>query len=628
MIPPPAPVNLGTFRVVHEGPFVAGIRTTVQLEYVVGPAGLSAGARIRVGVPNTGWEQPVPPQQRYWDELVQGAARRLAPFHPVNTTASVEAREGAVVVLDVMERMLTPDEDPAIAYWRWWITATIEGSNLKPGDVLRITYGDRRFGSEGVRVQTFIEDQVNVVAFIQPTPDGEFFQIQASPWYLDVIAGPASRANVVARSTFSEPDVPVRISVTDACQCRPADDKPVLLDVAGQAVRCRPGESQSVRFFSNKLSGLSAVEPRSKKIWGKVNPSIALPPDGLRLFWGDLHAQSEHHVMHSQKMDFRQGGWSKGISCGSVDDCYAYAREIAMLDFVALTDQGACLTSDWEMCQAKVREHHRPGEFVTFKAYEAGAPVGHRNVIYVTDTIEPPLDAGKFSNFHPPVLYDYYRERRDVILIPHHVKTWTDWSYHDPHLEPVMEIYSCWGQSEWPGTDLWAKGITPGGGAQAAFQRGYRMGMMASSDNHVGMPGRSYFGDRQAHTPFKGGLCAVWARELSREAVIDAIRSRRCYGTTGSRMIVRFSMDDHPMGSAYRPAGEKARASIEVHATGEIRLIEVVGPRGTAHIITCRRGETVANETIELPVVRGGYYYVRITQSDGERAWTSPIFFD
>jgi hypothetical protein len=57
-------------------------------------------------------------------------------------------------------------------------------------------------------------------------------------------------------------------------------------------------------------------------------------------------------------------------------------------------------------------------------------------------------------------------------------------------------------------------------------------------------------------------------------------------------------------------------------------LIEVVGPRGTAHIITCRRGETVANETIELPVVRGGYYYVRITQSDGERAWTSPIFFD
>ena len=40
-------------------------------------------------------------------------------------------------VTDVMERMLTPDEDPAIAYWRWWITATLEGTSLRAGDVVR-----------------------------------------------------------------------------------------------------------------------------------------------------------------------------------------------------------------------------------------------------------------------------------------------------------------------------------------------------------------------------------------------------------------------------------------------------------------------------------------------------------
>ena len=64
-------------------------------------------------MPNTGWERPVPPQQRYWDELVQGVPP-TSPFHPVNTTALVQNREGAVVVLDVMECMLAPDEDPAI----------------------------------------------------------------------------------------------------------------------------------------------------------------------------------------------------------------------------------------------------------------------------------------------------------------------------------------------------------------------------------------------------------------------------------------------------------------------------------------------------------------------------------
>src|ERR1051326_6576928 len=104
-IPPQAPTSLGTFQMCHDGPFVAGMRTSVRFQYRAGEAGLRRGGRLRFGVPNTGWQQPVPPQQRYWDELVQGADRRLAPFHPVNTTAAIEGSAGAVAVLDVMERM-------------------------------------------------------------------------------------------------------------------------------------------------------------------------------------------------------------------------------------------------------------------------------------------------------------------------------------------------------------------------------------------------------------------------------------------------------------------------------------------------------------------------------------------
>jgi hypothetical protein len=39
-------------------------------------------------------------------------------------------------------------------------------------------------------------------------------------------------------------------------------------------------------------------------------------------------------------------------------------------------------------------------------------------------------------------------------------------------------------------------------------------------------------------------------------------------------------------------------------------------------------GEDRFSATIELPVTRGGHYYLRITQADGERAWTSPVFID
>lgn len=583
MIPAQAPAELGQFRVLHDGPFVAGMHAEMSFAYEVGEAVLAAGGKIRVGLPNTGWQEPVPPQQRYWDELVQGIARRLAPFHPTNTTANATGPNGVNIVLEVMERMLAPDEDPAIAYWRWWITATVEGGDLKRGDVIRITYRGR--------VQTFVEQRINVVAFIRPG-DGPFYMLGGSPWFFDVVAGPAARANVVVPSTHDGVEIAPRISVTDVCHCRPRGANIELV------AKCR------------------------------ANPSVRVASDGLRLFWGDLHAQSEHHVMHSQKKDFRQGGWSKGISCGTVDECYEYARQISMLDFVALTDQGACLTDAWEFCQSKVREHNAPGRFVTFKGYEAGAPNGHRNVIYVSDEIEAPLDAKRFSSFAPQVLYDYYRERGDAILIPHHVKTWTDWSFHDPELEPLMEIYSCWGQSESPEMTLWDKGTTPGAGAWAAFERGYRMGMIASSDNHVGMPGRSYPGDRQAHTPFKGGLCAIWAEELTRESLFAAMKQRRCYGTTGARIIVRFSVNDLPMGSAVAMSGGAIRVAIEVVGTDELRAVEIVAAGRAIRALPIPRGENRMATMVELPVKPGDHFYLRISQIDGERAWTSPIFID
>jgi hypothetical protein len=479
-----------------------------------------------------------------------------------------------------------------------------------------------------VRVQTFVEDRINVVAFARSGRDAPVLMLQGSPRYLDVIAGPAVRANVVRPSVHAGGEVPVRISLTDASHCQPAGQASVALHAGERGISCTPGVAQQLIVTASRIGEIRVVDRATQKTWGAPNPSVPMAADNLRLFWGDLHAQSEHHVMHSQNMNFRQRGWSKGISCGTVDECYAYAREVALLDFVALTDQGACLTEAWEFCQAKVREYHEPGRFVTFKGYEAGAPNGHRNVIYVSDEIEPPLDAKRFSNFAPRVLYDYYRERGDAILIPHHVKTWTDWSFHDPQLEPLMEIYSCWGQSESPDMTLWNKGMTPGAGAWAAYERGYRMGLIASSDNHVGMPGRSFPGDRQAHTPFKGGLCAIWAEELTRESLFNAMKQRRCYGTTGARMVVRFSIDDQPMGSTVARKGQKISAAVEIVGTDELCAVEIVAAARVLQSLQLRRGENRLATKVELPAAAGDHFYLRVTQVDGERAWTSPIFIE
>jgi hypothetical protein len=176
--------------------------------------------------------------------------------------------------------------------------------------------------------------------------------------------------------------------------------------------------------------------------------------------------------------------------------------------------------------------------------------------------------------------------------------------------------------------------MTPGAGAWEALRRGYRLGMIASSDNHVGMPGRSYPHDRQIHTPFPGGLAAVWAPELTREAIFDAVRARRCYGTTGARIILEFSVDGEPMGGELQVDDARAPRKIRVHARGTdvITRLEILRNGQVVHtaLPEPRQAEDILSlEWQDDAAIQGtAFYYVRLQQADGEMAWSSPIWVD
>ncbi len=93
----------------------------------------------------------------------------------------------------------------------------------------------------------------------------------------------------------------------------------------------------------------------------------------------------------------------------------------------------------------------------------------------------------------------------------------------------------------------------------------YKFGVVGSTDSHTGLATAqedNFFGKHSGSEPgpermthpvacFEGtcvmgweqvaaGLAAVWARENTREAIFDAMERRETYGTTGSRMTVRF----------------------------------------------------------------------------------------
>ena len=107
---------------------------------------------------------------------------------------------------------------------------------------------------------------------------------------------------------------------------------------------------------------------------------------------------------------------------------------------------------------------------------------------------------------HIEEVYEAYRGT-DTVITAHVGGEHSDLQYHDPHLEPAVEVTSDHGTFEWI--------------LQETFERNYRMGFFGGSDSHNGRPGGDTPGFQHRRYA-KAGLAAVYARELSIESVLDA----------------------------------------------------------------------------------------------------------
>src|SRR5262249_36476665 len=146
-------------------------------------------------------------------------------------------------------------------------------------------------------------------------------------------------------------------------------------------------------------------------------------------------------------------------------------------------------------------------------------------------------------------------------------------AWHNPQLQRQIEIFSDHRRSE-----DWANKF---------LEKGYRVGIMASTDNHAGNAG---FGVRRGQvergeggeglskiSPAEKGtaLVAAYAAELTREGVFQALYHRATYATTGSRIILEFQIDGAPMGSELR-VKKAPRIVAMAEGTAAIRTMRLV----------------------------------------------------
>lgn len=183
----------------------------------------------------------------------------------------------------------------------------------------------------------------------------------------------------------------------------------------------------------------------------------------------------------------------------------------------------------------------------------------------------------------------------------------------------------------------------------------YKLGIIASTDDHTAKPGSVDEDRTEISWPCHGGLVAVHAEGNTREQIWEALRARRVYGTSGAKIVLWFEVvTDRGRGCMGSTLASGTRPLLLMRARGEnghrIARFDVIKNGVLYAQVTPvgRLGEfraTFVDPTFDA----NAYYYVRAVQEDtrtwyrsdfdlngapmekyslGERAWSSPVWVE
>ncbi len=161
----------------------------------------------------------------------------------------------------------------------------------------------------------------------------------------------------------------------------------------------------------------------------------------------------------------------------------------------------------------------------------------------------------------------------DVMAFPHHIgykqgQRGINWDTFDPTFAPVVEIISMHGCSEsdeGPRPYLHSMGPSDHRGTMAyGLAQGHVFGVVGSTDHHSGHPGS-----------YGHGRTGVWARDLTRGGLWEALRARRTYALTGDRIDVQFAVNGEPMGTVLGPA-QRREVAFRVVGGGPLDCVDII----------------------------------------------------
>lgn len=593
---------------------------TFVITLTVGPGlVLAAGAHLTVEIPES------------WDCHLGNCYRR-----GVQTLVSRDQiRAGYGAFADVACTNADVQLALAISYGRHLdlLDVVVQAGTLQTDDEVRITMG----APDGnlLQAQKFAQTAVFSIG-VDGDGTGAYRRIASFPTVKVVGAGAADRFRVFAPAVVRPGETfDARVLPVDIYSFNPATNYAGEAQVFAPAgvetvdrvavdTAARPlGETLSVTAKTTGVHTVSVFDPMTGNS-GKSNPigvgflADRGDCDDVGVFFGEMHSQMWH-----------------SMGTGTTEEFFGWGRDVAGLDFCAPANHYNWrfeVTDDiWQGLVADCNRFNDPGSFVTLVSYEWGGigGSGHKNIYYRGDS--GPFHfwyQGEHEN--PDALWqDMAARGLEALTVPHHPKSMggSDWRFRNDRYQRLVEICSLWDIAEESGPLS----------VQAALAMGHRLGFVGGTDSHYGLANQGSF-----HVNDGNGLACVVAPELTREAIWQALHDRRCYATTGDRILLDFTIDGEPMGSenSVELAGAGPR-TLRMRAAGTAPITRVEVIRNSEVVFSAGPQSDVWEEewtdTSDLAAVAFAptfpddrpfvYYYLRIFQANRQRAWSSPIWF-
>lgn len=341
--------------------------------------------------------------------------------------------------------------------------------------------------------------------------------------------------------------------------------------------------------------------------------------DGYQLYFGQLHS-------HTNISD----------GAGNVTEAFQHATQVDNLDFLAVTDhsnsfdnerdESVDLGADLSGVSSEWRQGHEAADavtgddFVGIYGFEMtwSDGFGHINT-FNTPGFESRSNS-EFGNKSGGTegyqnYYDKLKEVTESLSQFNHPGTtfgdFQDFAFYDPVIDQRITLIEV-GNGEGA---IGSSGYFPSYEYYTrALDKGWHVAPTNNQDNHKGNWGDS-----------NTARSVVLAYDLTEEAIYDAIANYRVYATEDNDLSILYSLNGNAMGSIL-PDQDSISISAQISDPTDSAdmKVEVIVNGG---LVAATKTLSGGNGTVEFSLSDDySYYYLRVTQADGNIAVTAPVW--